>query len=117
MKNFLICTTICCALIDAGRAQQNPADAPPTQADVEKYMQVMHSREMIDQMLDSMSKPMHQMVHETYVKDQDKLPADFETRINRMMDDMLRNSCALIAKTTAIRPRGGSLCQHVAAIR
>ena len=91
MKNFLICTTICCALIDAGLAQQNPADAPPTQADVEKYMQVMHSREMIDQMLDSMSKPMHQMVHDTYLKNQDKLPADFETRMNRMMDDMLRN--------------------------
>jgi hypothetical protein len=38
-----------------------------------------------------MSKPMHQMTHEQYLKDKDKLPADFEEKMNRIMDDYIKN--------------------------
>jgi hypothetical protein len=38
-----------------------------------------------------MTKPMHQMIHEQYEKEKDKLPADFEARINKVMDDYLKN--------------------------
>jgi hypothetical protein len=31
---------------------------------------------------------MHQMVHEQCAKDKDKLPADCEARLNKLMDDM-----------------------------
>src|ERR1700739_2092538 len=72
-------------------AQQNAADAPATKEEIQKYLQVMHSREMMTKMVDAMSKPMHQMMHEQYLKDKDKLPADFEARMNKMMDDMMKS--------------------------
>lgn len=51
----------------------------------------MHSREMMSKMIDAMTKPMHQMIHEQYEKDKDKLPADFETRMNKLMDDTMKS--------------------------
>jgi uncharacterized protein len=71
-------------------AQQNAADAPATKEDIQKYLQIMHSRELMAKTVEAMSKPMHQMVHEQYLKDKDKLPADFEARMNKMMDGMLK---------------------------
>ena len=37
-----------------------------------------------------MSKPIHQMAREQCAKDKDKLPADFEARLNKFMDRMTR---------------------------
>jgi hypothetical protein len=51
----------------------------------------MHSREMMTKMVDAMAKPMHQMMHDQYEKDKDKLPADFEARMNKVMDDYLKS--------------------------
>jgi hypothetical protein len=72
-------------------AQQTAADAPATKEDVQRYLDVMHSREMMAQMMEAMAKPMHQMIHEQYMKDNDKLPADFEERMNKMMDDTMKS--------------------------
>jgi hypothetical protein len=71
--------------------QKTGADAPASKADVEKYLQVMHSREMVGKMLEAMSKPMHEMVHQQYLKNKEKLPADFEARMNQRMDQSMRN--------------------------
>ena len=90
MKRFLLTLAICLAFVKAGAAQQSAADAPATKEDVQKYLDVMHSREMMAQMVEAMSKPMHQMIHEQYMKDKDKLPADFEARMNKMMDDTMK---------------------------
>ena len=87
MKRFLLFATLCTAMALPAIAQT--ADTPASREDVEKYLQLMHSREMFQQTLDVMSKPLHQMIHEQYLKDQDKLPADFEPRMNQMMDEML----------------------------
>lgn len=70
---------------------QSFSDSPATTEDVERYFQVMHSHEMMRQMMQAMSKPMHQMIHQQFVKDQDKLPSDFEARMSKTMDDMLRD--------------------------
>jgi hypothetical protein len=91
MKRFSLIMLACLAFVPIGAAQQSGADAPATKEDVQKYLDVMHSREMMVQMVDAMSKPMHQMIHEQYLKDKDKLPADFETRMNKMMDDMMKS--------------------------
>jgi hypothetical protein len=69
MKRFLLTMAACLAFVQAGAAQQSASDAPATKEDVQRYLDVMHSREMISQMLDAMSKPMHQMIHEQYMKD------------------------------------------------
>ncbi len=91
MKRFLLVFAACLVLVKAGTAQQPASDAPATKEDVQKYLDVMHSREMIAQMVEAMSKPMHQIMHERYLKDKDKLPADFETRMNKMMDDTMKS--------------------------
>jgi hypothetical protein len=88
---MLLALTACLVFALSGVAQQSPADAPATKEDVQKYLEVMHSREMMTKMMDAMSKPMHQMMHEQYLKDKDKLPADFEARMNKIMDDYMKN--------------------------
>src|ERR1700722_6161791 len=72
-------------------AQQNPADAPATKEDIQRYLQIVHSKEMAEKMMDAMSKPLHQMVHEQYLKDKDKLPADFDVRMNKRLDEYFKD--------------------------
>ena len=91
MKNLLILIVLTLAMGSYAAGQLSPADAPATKEDIEKYLQVMHSREMMTKMVDAMAKPMHQMMHEQYLKDKDKLPADFEARMNKRMDDMFKS--------------------------
>ena len=72
-------------------AQQNPADAPASKEDVQHLLDIMNSRDMTLKMVDAMTKPMHQTIHEQYLKEKDKLPADFEERMNKMMDDEMKS--------------------------
>jgi len=91
MKRILILAVLCLGMSGYVGAQQNSADAPATKEDVEKYLQVMHSKEMVTKMVDAMMKPMHQMLHEQYLKDKDRLPPDFEERMTKIMDDYLKS--------------------------
>ena len=91
MKRFLIAALLCLAFSANGLAQQTPDQNPASKEDVERYLDVVHSHEMMKQMMEAMVKPMHQMVHDEYLKDKDKLPADFEAETNKFMDDMFRN--------------------------
>jgi hypothetical protein len=91
MKRILMVAAVLLGMCGYVPAQQTPADTPATKEDIQKYLQVMHSREMMTKMVDAMSKPMHQMMHEQYMKDKDRLPADFEVRTNKMMDDMMKS--------------------------
>jgi hypothetical protein len=89
MRRALILVTLCLAFSWNGLAQQTDADAPATKEDVQRYLDVMHSHDMMKQMVEAMSKPLHRMVHEDYMKNKDKLPPDFEARMDKMMDDLL----------------------------
>lgn len=91
IKKLLCAVVLCMCLGGGGVAQQNAADAPASKEDVERYLQVMHSREMMSKMVDAMSKPLHDMIHQQYSKNQDNLPADFEARMNKRMDEMLKS--------------------------
>jgi len=90
MNRFLLALTLCLAICVPVLAQQSDVDAPASKEDVQRYLDAMNSREMMRQMVEAMSKPMHQMVHDQYVKDKDKLPPDFEEQMNKVMDDMFR---------------------------
>lgn len=91
MKRLLLAATFLLCTSSIGIARQDPADSPATKEDIQKYLEVMHSREMMSKVIDAMTKPMHQMMHEQYEKDKDKLPADFETRMNKLMDDTMKS--------------------------
>jgi uncharacterized protein len=92
MINKILCAAAVCLCLSARvLAQQNAADVPASKEDVERYMQVMHSKDMMAKVVSAMSKPMHDMVHQQYLQNQDKLPSDFEARMNKRMDDMLKD--------------------------
>jgi uncharacterized protein len=69
---------------------QNAADEPASKEDIQRYMDAMHSREMMTSMMSAMTKQMHQIVHEQVLKEKN-LPSDFEARTDKMMDDMFRD--------------------------
>jgi uncharacterized protein len=89
MKRFLILTLT--ILISAGYccAQQSAADQPASKEDIERYLAAVDSKGMMAKMADAMTKPMHQMVHEQYEKNKEKLPPDFEARMNKIMDEYM----------------------------
>jgi hypothetical protein len=90
MKKVLNALALCLVLCAPGLAQ-NAADQPATKADVDRYLDAVHSHEMMDQMVVAMSKPIQKMLHEQYEKNKDKLPADFEARTSKEMEDMLKD--------------------------
>jgi hypothetical protein len=91
VKRLLPLVFMCLVLSSGARAQQTGPNAPATKEDIEAYLQVMHAHEMMANMMDAMIKPMHQMIHEQYLKNKDKLPPDFEEHMNQLMDDMMKN--------------------------
>jgi uncharacterized protein len=90
MKRLIIAIFVL-LLAAATGAQETTDNAPATREDIQKYLDVMHSHDMMAQMMNAMTPSLHKMVHDQYLKDQDKLPADFEERTNKMMDDMFHN--------------------------
>jgi|SRR5579864_5340609 len=80
---------LCLVLSAPGLAQTADTDAA-TRDDIEIYLRTMHSHDLMRRMMEAMLKPMHQMVHDQFEKDRKKLPADFEARFNKMMDDLLK---------------------------
>ena len=91
MKRSIITLAACLLACTATFAQQGAKDLPASKEDVQRYLDVMHSREMMSQMVEAMIKPMHQALHEQYLKQKDKLPADFEPRMNKILDDYLKS--------------------------
>src|SRR5580698_1514637 len=89
MRRFLFAAILSATFCWTGWAQ-TAADAPATKADIERYLDAVHSHDMMLKMVDAMSKPMHQMAHEQCIKFKDKLPADCEARMTRTMDDMMK---------------------------
>lgn len=89
LRRFLSVVSICFALGYPSFGQTS-ADAPASKEDVENYLRAVHSHEMMKQMIEAMAKPMHQMAHDQCAKDKDRLPADCEARMNKTMDDMMK---------------------------
>ena len=93
MKRFLIAIILSLAFSWNCVAQQAAANdsAPASKEDVERYLQAINYRDMMNKMIDAMSTPMRQMVHEQYMKDKDKLPADFEAQTNKKTEEMMKD--------------------------
>jgi hypothetical protein len=89
MKRWLAFALLCLAFGWTVPAQEANPDAPASKEDVERYLDSMHYHDMMKQMMEAMTKPMHQMVHEQFLKQQDKLPPDFEAAMERDIDGML----------------------------
>jgi hypothetical protein len=89
MKRFVSFAAVVVFLSWSCFAQTSADDTPATKADVERYIQIVNSHDMMKKMAAGMTQGMHQMMHEQYLKHQADLPADFESKMNTMMDEML----------------------------
>ena len=89
MKRSALLLIACLLLGSVSFAQENPADAPASKADIEKYLDVLHTRDLMKTMMDAMSKQMHQMIAEQLKKDPAMTP-QAEGRVNKMMDDIIK---------------------------
>jgi uncharacterized protein len=90
MKRCAFALLVCLLFASISFAQQRAADAPASKEDIERYLNAMHSRDLMKSMVDVMTKQMHRIVHEQ-VQKQPNLPADFEARMDKTMDDMFRD--------------------------
>src|SRR5271155_4847381 len=90
MKRCALAVLACLLFASISFAQQGAADAPASKQDIEKYLDTMHARDMMKSTMAAMTKQMHQMTHGQLEK-QPNLPPDFEARMDKMMDDMIKD--------------------------
>jgi hypothetical protein len=90
MYRCLLAGAFFLVLATSGVAQQSAADQPASKEDIRRYLKAVHAHEMMAQMVEAMAKPMHQMMHEQFLENRDKLSPDFEERMNKMMDDNMK---------------------------
>jgi len=55
MKTLALALALMLVHVSIAQAQQTAADAPATKEDIQRYMDVMHSRDMMTQMVAAMS--------------------------------------------------------------
>jgi hypothetical protein len=91
LKHIFLAFTACLLLVLPGVAQQSPADAPATKEDIERYLEVTHSRETMKQIMDVMAKSVRDMAHDQLSKERASLPPDAEERMNKRTDEILKN--------------------------
>ncbi len=90
MKSLLAVILLCVGSATACVAQQSPADQPASKADIDRYYQAMHVRELMKSTMDGVSKQMRKMMHDELQK-APNLPPDAEEKMNKMYDEMLKN--------------------------
>ena len=90
MKRFALSLAVVFFLTWACSAQTSTDDTPATRADVERYLQVVNSHDMMKKLMSSMTQGMHQMWHDQYLKHKDELPADYEAKMTASMDEMMQ---------------------------
>lgn len=89
MKRTALALLVCLVFGSVSFAQQTDANAPASKADVERYLDAMHTRDMMKNVMEAMTVQMHKIVHEQLQK-QPNLPADAEERLNKSSDKMLK---------------------------
>ena len=89
MRVFLIAALgiAFCAPCLAQTADTDPA----TKDDVILYLQTMHTHDLIQRLMEVQSKGMQQMVHDQLAQGTGSVPADFDTRLKKAMDDLIKN--------------------------
>jgi len=90
MKRLPAILVLCLLSATVCLAQQAAADQPATKQDIERYLEVMHTRDLMKSLMDTMAKQRRQILHEQLQKTPN-LPPDFEEETNKMLDEMLKN--------------------------
>jgi uncharacterized protein len=89
MKRLLVLLVLGFLSATACVAQQAASDQPASKEDVERYLDVTHTRELMISTMEYMSKQMRQAVHEELQKTPN-LPPDAEAQMNQTWDQILK---------------------------
>jgi|SRR5271156_6386135 len=90
MKRAFAALVICLAFASFDFAQENAADAPASREQVEKYLELVHLREVLRVRVAAGATQLHQVIHGV-VQENSGLPPDFEVRMDKMADDILND--------------------------
>jgi hypothetical protein len=90
MKRTSMLLLVCLLLSSMAVAQQAPADEVPTKADIEKYYEVMHVRELMKNVMEATSKQMRQVTHEELQKRIPNASPEMLGKLDKLMDDLLK---------------------------
>jgi uncharacterized protein len=87
MKHLLI--AIVCVISSAVGVAQT-GDQPASRDDVILLLQTMHSHDLMQKVLAAQSSGMRQLLHDQIMQDKGAVPADFETRFTKVMEDLIK---------------------------
>ncbi len=87
MKRLLIAVALLTLAIP-GFAQS--ADDPATKDDVILYLQTMHSHDLMRKTMEVQVQSMHQLLRDQIMKEKGSVPEDFDSRMKKMMDELVR---------------------------
>lgn len=90
MKKSAWVLIFCLCMSCACYAQENATAAAASKADVQRFLDTMHTRDMMAQMMTVMKKQERQLIHQQIEK-QKNLPPDFEANADKMIDGVMDN--------------------------
>ena len=76
---------LACVLLATVCGAQNPADQPPTKDEIAKYFEVMHVRESMKSVLESVSKETKQLIHEQLKREAPNAAPEFNAQVDGML--------------------------------
>ena len=88
MKHLTAVLALCLLSATVCLAQQSDADQPATKADIDRYYEAMHIRDMMKVTMDAASQQMRKMMHDQLQK-APNLPPDAEEKMNQLYENML----------------------------
>ena len=88
MKRSALLLIACLLLGSVSFARRNPADAPASKADIEKYLDATQTRERVKTIMDLVSKQMHKNLIERLQKDPGTTPEQMD-HTSKMADNIL----------------------------
>ncbi len=89
-RRILVLLALCLIPTSVCLAQQSDADQPATVADINRYFEATHVRELMKSTMETVSKQMRQMLH-AQIQNTPNLPPDAEERMDKMFDGVLQN--------------------------
>lgn len=88
MKRLMI--ALACLMVSLPCLAQN-ADEPASKDDVILYLRTMHSHDLMQKMVAVQFDSMRKLMHDQLVKDKGSVPADFDARMQKMMDSLAKD--------------------------
>jgi hypothetical protein len=88
MKRLLI-AFVCLAFSLPCFAQN--ANEPASKDDILLYLRTMHSHDLMQKMIAVQFQSMRELLHDQLLKDKGSVPADFDSRMTKMMDELAKD--------------------------